>query len=98
MGFGASIVGWGLNRRERVAPILSSKAHFQKASVPVVTPRTTHLLSEMRLQKPASVGRGTGRDLLGRTSHDHLTAPVATLGPEVDDIVGGLHHIQMVLD
>src|SRR5674476_848684 len=40
-------------------------------------------------------GRG---DLLGRTGYDHLAAAGTALRPQVDDPVGGLDHVKVVLD
>ena len=39
-----------------------------------------------------------GGDLLGRTGADDLSAAVTALGAQVDDMVGGFNHIQVVLD
>ena len=38
------------------------------------------------------------RDLLRRTARDHFTATVAAFGPEIDDVVGALDDIHVVLD
>ena len=35
---------------------------------------------------------------LRRADGDHFASRVTSLGAEVDDVVGGLHHIQVVLD
>src|SRR6185436_5234963 len=48
-------------------------------------------------QKPAGVRCLARRDLLGRAACDQLAALVASLRPEVDDVIGGLDHIQIVL-
>ncbi len=44
------------------------------------------------------MGGRAGCDFLGGSGGDHLAAGVATLGAEVDHMVGGLDDIQMVLD
>ena len=44
------------------------------------------------------VGALHHRYLFGRAGGDDLTALVATLGAEVDDPVGGLDDVQVVLD
>ena len=41
------------------------------------------------------LGRG---DLLGRAGRDDLAAGVTALGTEIDDMIGGLDHVEMVLD
>ena len=41
--------------------------------------------------------RGLG-DRLGRPLGDDLTALLAALGPEVDDVVGLLDHVEVMLD
>ena len=33
-----------------------------------------------------------------RASRDDFTTRVAPFGPEIDHVIGGLHHIQMMLD
>ena len=53
---------------------------------------------EQRLEERAGVGRGIGCDLLGRPLGDDQAAPRSTFGPHVDQPVGGLDHIQVVLD
>ena len=45
-----------------------------------------------------AVGQGVGDDLLGRAGHDDAAARFARLGPHVDDPVGRLDHVQIVLD
>ena len=39
-----------------------------------------------------------GRHLLGRALGDHPAAAVAALGAEVDDVVGALDDVEVVLD
>ena len=46
----------------------------------------------------AGVRRRMRLDLHRRTCHDQLPASVAAFGAEVDDPVGGAHHVQVVLD
>ena len=38
------------------------------------------------------------RDILGCPGHDDLAAGVTTFGPEVDDVIGGLDDVHVVLD
>ena len=40
----------------------------------------------------------TSGDLLGRASRDNSPALVAGVGAEVDDPIGRLHHVEVVLD
>src|SRR5205807_3514095 len=49
-------------------------------------------------QELARVGAGRLGDRLGRTFGDDLAALLAALGPEVDDVVGRLDHVEVVLD
>src|SRR4051812_13477371 len=51
-----------------------------------------------RLQKLAGVRAGRARDLLGRAAGDDLAAVLAALGTHVDDPVGRLDDVQVVLD
>src|SRR5437867_2061091 len=46
----------------------------------------------------AGVRPGRLRDRLGRALGDDLTAFLTALGPEVDHVIRGLDHVQMVLD
>ena len=39
-----------------------------------------------------------GRDLFGGADRNHFTTPRATLGTEIDDPVGGLDDVEVVLD
>src|SRR5438034_6442980 len=49
-------------------------------------------------EKSAGVGRRVRRHLLGRPGGHDPAAGVAALRPQVDDPVGCLHHVQVVLD
>ncbi len=49
-------------------------------------------------QEAPGVRRRLGRDLLGRAGGDDQAALLAALGAEVDDPVGGLDHVEVVLD
>ena len=49
-------------------------------------------------KKGAGVRGARRRDLLGRAGGDHLAAAVAAFRPHVDDPVGGLDHVEVVLD
>src|SRR5690606_39751666 len=53
---------------------------------------------KQRAQEAAGPGVVQGGDVFGRSGGDDGTAPMAALGPEVDDPVGGLDHVQVVLD
>src|SRR5690242_6252261 len=55
-------------------------------------------LLQHRLQERAGVAALLPDDLLGRACRDDLAAGVAALGAEVDDPVGGLDHLEIVLD
>ena len=48
-----------------------------------------------KFPRVAAVARGA---FLRRAGKDELAAAVAALGPEVDDVVGALDHIQIVLN
>ena len=37
-------------------------------------------------------------DLFGGALGDHSAAPIATLRPEINDVVGGLNHVQIVFN
>ena len=61
--------------------------------------RRTFISGSTRLgEELAGVGAGRRGDLLGRAGGDHLAALLAALGAEVDDPVGGLDHVEVVLD
>src|SRR5690606_18784863 len=49
-------------------------------------------------QELAGPARGRGRDLLGRAGRDDGAAPGAALRSEVDDVVGRLDDVEVVLD
>ena len=46
----------------------------------------------------AGVGGGVGGDFFGGAGGDDLAAGVAAFGAEVDDVVGGLDDVEIVLD
>ncbi len=52
----------------------------------------------MTAQHAAGVRMLAGGDLLGRAGGDDPSAGLAALGPEVDDPVGRLDHLEVVLD
>jgi len=54
--------------------------------------------AEDRAEVGAGVGAGVGGDLLGGPGGDDLAAGVAAFGAEVDDPVGGLDDVEVVLD
>ena len=49
-------------------------------------------------QVAAGVRRLDLRDLLRRADRDDLAAGLAAFGPEIDDVVGGLDDVEVVLD
>ena len=53
---------------------------------------------EHRREEATGVAALARRDLLGRAGDDDLAAAVAALGAEVDDPVGGLDDVEVVLD
>src|SRR5215213_5949291 len=57
-----------------------------------------NLLLQMLLKKAARVGRLAGGDLLGGAGDYDFAAGVAAFGAEVDDMVGGLDDVEVVLD
>src|ERR1051325_2782139 len=54
--------------------------------------------AEERTEELAGVGRRDARDLLRRAGGDDLAAARAPLGAEVDDVIGGLDDVEVVLD
>ena len=54
--------------------------------------------AEVRFQKPPGVRRLAARHLLRRAGHDDLAAGVAAFRAEIDDVVGGLDHVHVMLD
>ena len=56
------------------------------------------LFFQQRFQILPRKGSGILRDLLGRSLCDDLTAHIAALGTEVDDVVGCLDQVEVVLD
>src|SRR4029077_13510 len=54
--------------------------------------------AQVRLQEPSCVRCLARDDFLRRARHHQFTASVTTLGPQVDDVVGCLDHVQVVLD
>src|SRR5215472_273118 len=54
--------------------------------------------SELSFQKLTCIGLRTGRDLFGGSLAQYLPTALATLWPQIDHIVSGLNHIQVVLD
>ena len=55
-------------------------------------------MAEHLSQEQAGVRVGGCRDFLGRALGHDLAASVAALWPEIDDMVGGLDHVEVVLD
>src|SRR4051812_28490525 len=53
---------------------------------------------EHRRQEPSGVRVLYTRHLLGRTGRNDLAAILPTLRAKVDQVVGGLDHVQVVLD
>ena len=61
-------------------------------------PRAAPGALEQRLDELAGVAARDLRDLLGRAGRDDLAAGGAALGAEIDDPVGGLDDVEVVLD
>src|SRR5262249_359974 len=55
-------------------------------------------LAEDLAQELPGVGGHNSRDLLRRALRDHRSPAIAALGTEVDDVIGGLDHVEVVLD
>src|SRR5215469_4589329 len=53
---------------------------------------------ERLLQEATGIGARVGRHVLGGPCHHHRAATATALGSEIHDPVGGLDHIQVVLD
>ena len=60
--------------------------------------RRSELLPEHRRQELPRVAVGRLGHHLGRSFDDHHPTSIASLGPEVDDPVGGLDDVEVVLD
>ena len=60
-------------------------------------PGTGSLLQEL-LQELAGVGGLTACDIVGGARDHHFASTITTLGSEIDDPVGGLDDIEIVLD
>ena len=54
--------------------------------------------AERLAEEPARVGFHAGRNLLGDSGGEHAASQVAPLGAEIDDVVGGLDNVEVVLD
>ena len=52
----------------------------------------------MRLEKPSRVRRLAARHILGRARHDDPTAGVSAFGAQIDDVIGGLDDVHVMLD
>ena len=61
-------------------------------------PAHAFLLREQRSQEAAGVGARVGCDLFGGAGGDDFAAAFAAFGAEVDDPVGGLDDVEVVLD
>src|SRR5947209_19030038 len=53
---------------------------------------------EVRFEEAARVRGGRPHDLFGRAGGDDVAAQVAAFGAEVNDVVGGFYHVEVVLD
>src|SRR5215216_6132671 len=53
---------------------------------------------EQRLEKLPGGRFWVGGDLLGRPGCDHATAPGASFGSEIDQVIGAADHVEVVLD
>ena len=62
------------------------------------TPRRPRGTGEQRPQETAGVRALDGGDLLGRADGDDLAPGLATFRPEVDEVIGLLDHVEIVLD
>ena len=71
---------------------------FERGRRAAVPPLAATRAFEQRLDELAGVARRDLRDLLGRAGRDDLAAGRAALGAEVDDPVGGLDDVEVVLD
>ena len=49
-------------------------------------------------QKASRVGSSAGRDVFRSSGNHNLAAGVSTVGSEIDHVIGGLDHIEMVFD
>ena len=49
-------------------------------------------------QKLPGVGICYLRDLFRRALRNHVAAAISALGTEIDNVVGGLYHFEIVLD
>src|SRR5947209_8217264 len=53
---------------------------------------------EVRFEEAPGVRGGRPHDLFGRAGGDDVAAQVAAFGAEVNDVVGGFYHVEVVLD
>src|SRR5438128_1182846 len=54
--------------------------------------------AQVRLEEPPRVRRLARGNVLRRSRRDYFTARMAALWPEVDDMVGRLDHVEVMLD
>src|SRR5215813_8322894 len=66
---------------------------FLSPGVRMAATRREHLLERLARIRPFDL-----RHLLRRTSRDHLTAGLATLRSQIDQVVSSLDHIEVVFD
>ena len=90
----------GHHPRSRLRPPFEALTYGNYAAAAAALPRPPNLdlrLNQLR-QEPPRVRLGNRRDLLRRARREHSAAPLPALGAEVDDVVGGLDHVEVVLD
>src|SRR5262249_42015643 len=83
------------------APSIGIKRRAARTTVQahsVTSTRSCPTATQQLRQKPAGVRRPACRDLLRSTPDTVFPAVVASLGPKVDDVVGGLDHVQVMFD
>jgi hypothetical protein len=52
----------------------------------------------VRFEEPAGVGGFAGGDGFGWAGYNYTAAGVAAFGAQVDDVIGGLDHVDVMLD
>src|SRR5437588_8468672 len=96
---------WPIMTMSTATPRRPSSAGRRPSRHPACPPSCTPLyvgrlglLLQQRCQELAGVGLGRLGHPLRRALHDHGAAAIATLGAEVDDPVGRLDDVEVVLD
>ena len=70
----------------------------RQQQIPPAALRNNKSKAEEGTEVGAGVGRGVGGDLFGGPGGDDMAAGVAAFGTEVDDPIGGLDDVEVVLD